>query len=279
MKIFLLITRWYLNVLGVVAPKKAGKKAVEIFSKVRLKTIKEKEMPFYEMGKHFTVATKYEDLNCYELGNPNGKLLFLVHGWESNAGSLTQFAKAFESEYRIISFDLPSHARNEEESTNLFFCKEAFKSLIAYINPQEPFSIVSHSFGSSVSSMALSESGKKADKLVFLTANNHIEQVFIDFQNLVGFSDKVYKELNNVARDIIDMDLSEIIIADYLKKANFNSLLLVHDTEDKIINFSNAEEIHAAIPNSSIKKFFKIGHYRMLWNEEVLQTTIDFLKK
>lgn len=278
MKIFLLLTRWYLNVLGVVAPKKAGETAVEIFSKVRLKTIKEKEQPFYEMAKHFTVATKYEDLNCYELGNPNGKLLFLVHGWESNAGSLTQFAKAFEKEYRIISFDLPSHARNKEESTNLFFCKEAFKSLIDYINPVEPFSIVSHSFGSSVSSMALSESGKKADKLIFLTANNHIEQVFIDFQNLVGFSDKVYKELNNVARDIIDMDLSEIVIADYLKTANFNSLLLVHDTEDKIINFSNSEEIHAAIPNSSIKKFFKIGHYRMLWNEEVLQTAVDYLK-
>lgn len=279
MKIFLLITRWYLNILAVVAPKKAGKRAVEIFSKVRLKTIKEKEMPFYEMAKHFKVSTALEDLNCYELGNPEGKLLFLVHGWESNAGSLTQFAKAFEKDYRIISFDLPSHAKNEEESTNLFFCKEAFKSLINYINPTEPFSLVSHSFGSSVSSLALSELEVKADKLVFLTANNHIEQVFVDYQNLIGFSDKVYKELKKEAKSIINIDLSEVIVAEYLKKANFNELLLIHDTEDKIINFSNAEEINAAIPNSSIKQFSKIGHYRMLWNEDVLKTTVKFLKK
>ena len=65
-----------------------------------------------------------EDLHCYEFGNPNENLVFLVHGWDSNAGSLSRFETELASNnYRIISFDLPAHTNTKETHTNLYICK------------------------------------------------------------------------------------------------------------------------------------------------------------
>lgn len=277
-KFIILLIRWKLNILSIFAPKLAAKQAVSIFSKVRIKTIKEKEEWIYNNSTHFTCKTNFEDLNCYELGNPNGKLVFLVHGWESNAGSLSNFAKALTEDYRIISFDLPAHARNKENATNLFECKEAFKHLIKYINPISSFDVIGHSFGSSVISVALSEMDIAVDKIIFLSANNRIEEVFDNFKKMIGFNEKVYVELKAFVYEMIKEQIENVVIAKYLTKAQFNKLLLIHDTEDKIISYSSSVKIYKTIPNSTLKSFTKIGHYRMLWNDDVLNTTMIFLK-
>ena len=62
-------------------------------------------------AKHFKVSSSKEDLLCYELGSENNNLVFLLHGWESNPGSLSKIAYSLsENNYRVISFDLPGHA-------------------------------------------------------------------------------------------------------------------------------------------------------------------------
>jgi len=279
MKFYIKIIKTYLNILSYIAPNYGGKVAIKIFSKVRIKKIKEKEKPFFEKAKHFIVKRDGEDLDCYEMGNPNGKLVFLVHGWESNAGSLSQFANILENDYRIISFNNPGHAGYKENSTNLYEGKKSFKLVLEHVNPTEPFFVISHSFGSAITSYALSEVDYKADKLIFLSTNNEMQQVFLDFKNMLGFNVRIYEEMNTIARTILGEDLAKIVISEKLKFANFNELLLIHDEKDKVIPFSCSQEIHKEIPNSILKSFHKIGHYRMLWNEEVIQETIDFIKK
>ena len=272
--------RWKLNFISYFAPKLAANQSVNIFSKVRIKTIKEKEQWLYDNAKQFYCDTPFEKISCYELGNPNGKLIFLVHGWDSNAGSLSHFAKSLKNDYRIISLDLPAHGKNKKEGTNLYESKEALKSVLKHIQPKDRFDTISHSFESSVVSIALSELPEfKADKVVLLSSNNEIEDVFVDFRKLIGFNNTVYKELLKVVKEVFGKDISEIVIADYLKSAEFNQLLLIHDTKDKVISFKNSERINDEVAKTQLIPFIKIGHYRMLWHEEVLNTTLIFLKK
>ena len=279
MKIYIKLIRVYLNTLSYIAPNYGGKVALRLFSKVRLKNIKEKEQSFYEKAKHFKVAREKEEVFCYEMGNPEGKLVFFVHGWESNVGCLSNFAFAMENDYRIIGFNIPAHAKSEEKYTNMYEGKEAFKLLLKHINPSEKFSVVSHSFGSAITGYALSEVDYKADNLVFLTSNNKIEQVFFDFQKMIGFNEKLYNVIKKKADLILGEDLSKLEIAEKLKEANFDDLLLIHDTKDKMISYSNAVEIHEKVPNSTLNTHTKIGHYRMLWNQDVLNETLIFLSK
>tara|TARA_B110000977_G_scaffold121205_1_gene155936 strand:+ start:816 stop:1643 length:828 start_codon:yes stop_codon:yes gene_type:complete len=275
MKYILLLNRFWLNITSFIAPKYCANLAVNIFSKVRIKSIRDKEKPFYAQAREFKVARAGEDLSCYELGNPKGKLLFLVHGWESNPGCFTQFLPHLAN-YRIIAFTLPSHAHNKETHTNMYEGKDAFKLVLDAIKPTEPFHVVAHSLGSSISSFALSETDYQVDKLVFLSANNLIKQVFQDFQKLVGFNDKVYGLIADKIEGITGNKLEEMKVEDRLKKVKFNELLLIHDKFDKIISFENSAVLHKKFANSKLIPFEKIGHYRMLWNEEVLSEVLRF---
>lgn len=279
MKIYLKFIKYYLNILSIIAPKYGGKIVINIFQKVRIKRIKEAEKVFYSKMKHFKIPQKNkEPLHCYEIGNPKGKLIFLVHGWDSNAGSLTRFTfELAKKGYRIISLDLPAHSNTKAIRTNLYICKNAFKDLINYINPKEPFSVVAHSFGSIVIAFALSETNYLVDKIVLLSANNKLKEVFLDFQRFIGFNDKIFKQIEIWIKTFFKEDLSEMKVTNRLKTVNFEEMLIIHDKFDKVIPYRNAEEITKVLKNTKVQAFEKIGHYRMLWNEDVINTTINFI--
>ncbi len=280
MKTYLKFIKYYLNLLSYIAPKYGGKIAVKIFQKVRIKKIKEIETDFYLKAKQFKIQRKNaEELHCYEFGNPNGKLIFLVHGWNSNAGSLTRFAFEFaKKKYRVISFDLPAHANTKGTHTNLYDCKNAFKDLLQYINPKMPFHVISHSFGSAVIAFALSETNNKADKIILLSANNRLKEIFLEFQQFIGFNNTIFKHVAFWVKDIMKEDLSKMTIINRLKKVSFEEMLIIHDKSDKVIPYKNAIEIAKEINRVILKPFKKIGHYRMLWNKEVVNESLKFIQ-
>lgn len=278
MKLILKFTKIYLNILSIISPKLSGKITFKLFQKIRLKKIKPMEESYYVEATHFTVPLQKEDLKCYEFGNKNGKLIFLVHGWESNAGCMTQFVKALiDLDYHIIGFDLPGHASHIESHTNLYESKEAFKELVDFINPTKPFSIISHSFGSVVTAFALENTRFKVDKMVFLSTTNNLVEIFNQFQKMVGFNNRVFNQFKKIIVKIMGLDVDEMVVSKRLKNQHFNQLLIIHDKFDKVIPFSNAKEITDVIPNSTLIPFEKIGHYRMLWNDEVVNETIQFI--
>jgi esterase/lipase len=275
------IVRLYFKLISLFAPKFAGSKAFKLFQKVRIKSIRKREEDFYTKANHFKVTSFKEDINCYELGAGNSDIVFLLHGWESNAGSLSKFAyQLAENNYRVISFDLPGHANYNLKYTNLAECKNAFINVIDFIKPNKPFSVLSHSFGSAVSAYTLSNLNYKIDKLVFLTSPNSILEIFTDFKKLIGLPNTAFSYLLEKADLLANEKIKYFSIDEKLKHFSFSKLLLIHDEYDKIIPFKNSEEIktmHEA--NSVLIKHKRIGHYKMLWNQNIIDETLLFLKK
>ncbi len=275
------ILRLYFKTICLFAPKFAGSKAFKLFQKVRIKTIRKREEEFYINAKHFNIPFDKESLSCYELGENNPNLVFLLHGWESNAGSLSKIAyKLAENNYRVISFDLPGHARYKSNYTNLAECKNAFTRVIDFIKPNKSFSVLSHSFGSAVTTYTLSKLNYKIDKLVFLTSPNSILEIFKDFKKLIGLSTNAFSYLLEKADLLANEKIKNFYIDEKLKYFNFSKLLLIHDEYDKIIPVKNSVEIQSKNKqNTEFIKHKNIGHYKMLWNDKVLEDTLRFLKQ
>ena len=271
----------YFKIISSIAPSYAARKGVKVFSTVRLKKIKTKEVEFYTLSNEFKVPFEgHKDLSCYEMGNPKGKLVFLIHGWDSNIGSLTLFAKELmkTNNFRIIGVGLPAHGYHEEKTSNMVESGEAFKSILEYINPKEAIDVISHSFGSGVTTMGLSNSGYKADNIVFLTTPNKIKNIFDEFRDFVKVGDKAYEKMLQFAQEkILKEKIEDYTIANKLKNVNYNNLLIIHDEYDKILPFKNSEEIVSKRQNIELYKMQKIGHYRMLWNPKVVEIAIKFL--
>lgn len=270
--------QFFFKTVSNVSPKLGGRLAFKLFQKVRNKKIRAQEEGFYTKAKHFKIPMPLEDLNCYELGSPTGKPIFLVHGWDSNAGSMSNFAfHLAKQDYRVLSFDLPSHASSKKGYTNLFECKEAMRTLLEFIDPKEPVSVIAHSLGSAMSAFALSELKYPVDKLVFLSLPNQIVAFFNDFKEFIGLSKKSYENMLARASRVMNEDIRSIFVQEKLKNISFNKSIIIHDRFDKVLPFRHAEEVSSSSTEIVLRPYEKIGHYRMLWNQDVLQETLLFI--
>ncbi len=275
----LMMIKTYFGLSSLLAPEKTGKKSFDLFQKVRKKSVREREQDFFNEARAFKVHCDKEPIDCFELGDPNGKLVFLVHGWDSNAGSMSKLAFKFaENRYRVITFNLPGHAFYKSSSTNLLECKKAFEAVIDFIQPKEVFSVVSHSFGSAVVANGLASGKYEVDKLVFLTNPNKVEDIFIEFKEIIGLKKKAYKSLVKHTTKILGAPINTLDVATNLDKINFDRLLMIHDKHDAVLPYQNSFDINSDIQNSQLISFEKIGHYKMLWNEEVVGRTLAFVQ-
>lgn len=88
--------------------------------------------------------------------NENGskEALLLVHGWEGQAGNFSDLVEELiKADYRVFSFDGPSHGFSSRGSTSLFEFVELVNVLISKF---EVKNLISHSFGGVASTYALS---------------------------------------------------------------------------------------------------------------------------
>ncbi len=272
------IVQFYYGVLGLLSPTIAAKSALNLFQKVRKKDIRDREKPFYEKARSFKFDFKHEKLDGYMFGEPAKEVVFLIHGWDSNAGCLLAITDELLKKGKyVVSFNLPAHAFHTSPKTNLFESKNAFKSLLNQLPEFESISVISHSFGSALTAYALSELDLEVNQLVFLTSPNQIIDIFYDFKQLIKLNDKAFNRLVEYTDEIIEEPLRELSVTEKLTNVKFKHLHLIHDEADKIIPFKTAQQINQGHANSTLHAFQNIGHYRMLWNEAVINKTISCL--
>lgn len=274
----LIFLRTYFGWTSFVNPDKAAHKSFRLFQKVQKKGIREREEHFFSLSRAFKVQTPKEAIDCFELGNPSGDLVLLVHGWDSNAGSMSMIAHALAKQNkRVISFNLPGHAFYQSSYTNLIECKDAMLAVIEFLNPGQPFSVVAHSFGSAVTTYALSKSNYAVDKLVLLTNPNKIETIFKDFKKGIGLGNRAYKKLLRMTHERLGEPLSNLSVQANLKQIQYQSLLLIHDKYDKVLPYTHSAEVNNEIENARLVTIEHVGHYKMLWNPEVIERTVGFV--
>lgn len=267
----------YFQIISVISPKLATKRAFEMFTTVRQKNIRDREKPFYDSAKRLDIPHQPEAIHTYSFGNPEHETVLLVHGWDSNAGSLSKFvAPLLQKNKHVLSLNLPAHAHCTQSKTNILECKEAVKAVLQTHKNTEIKAIISHSFGSAVTGYALSEMPERhIDKLIFLTSPNKMDLIFIEFKAMIGLGNKPYRRLVNRANEILGEDLEQMYTHNKLLAANFNFLHIFHDKNDKIISIKNSELMVDMVPNSDLKTYENIGHYRMLWNDELITDVMN----
>ncbi|MFT4753841.1 MAG: pimeloyl-ACP methyl ester carboxylesterase [Salibacteraceae bacterium] len=270
----------YFKTLSVISPNLAAKSAFEMFKKVRKKEIRTREKPFYEESISYKIPYKNEDIDCYAFGNPTDNIVVLVHGWDSNVGSMYKFIQPLLTQNKyIIGFNLPGHAFYTGSKTHLFEAKESFKVFMQSLPKGRKIDVISHSFGSAVTAFGLSEMDLKVNKLLFLTSPNRIEDIFIDYKNFIGLGEKAFINLKERAHHVLNEPLNVVNVETRLNLVDFHHLYLLHDRLDKIIPYTNSVKINESINKSTLISFHKLGHYKMLWNDELINKAMAILKE
>lgn len=274
------LIKFYIKFLQLLSPKLAGSQAFELFQITNKKTIREREMKFYDDFKTIMLQDDQEKFPVITNKLDSKQKVVLVHGWNSNLASLQEQAKALHNAgICFYAFNLPAHGKSRLKKTNIYACKERFKRVVDCIDDKSHLSFISHSFGSAVTTYGLSEMQVKAESLVFLSVPESVEMMFKELAEMFGLNDSALKEVYRLGSELAKEDIRDVRVAKKLAKVNYNKLLIIHDKYDKVIPFSNSENISSTAENAELIAYEKIGHYRMLTNKDVLENTMNFVQK
>ena len=278
MKIMLDIMKLRFKLLSLLRPQKAADLALNIFQKPHFNKIREREKEFLNTAKIVRIKNDEEDIILYETGDKSGKPIIAVHGWDSNPGSMSGITnKLAKSGFHIFSLNVPAHGISKRKSTNMFDTSDIIIKVLKWIDRKEKVSFVTHSFGSGAVSLALQKSGIEVDKLAFVTSPDKLWDIFKDYADMIGLNDTAFKLMIKKTEKRFGRSFDKMQISKVLNDAKYQQLLLVHDIDDKILPFGNTKSIHHSNPKSNIFSTKGRGHYRILWDEEVIDEIAQFL--
>ncbi|MBL4624000.1 MAG: alpha/beta hydrolase [Flavobacteriales bacterium] len=270
----------YFTIMSKINSNLAAEQAFKLFQKPRKIPFKKREQKFFDTANRFTVDSGMGEIMCYDIGKPDGEIVFLVHGWDSNAGSMSGIGTALAGQgYYVVSFDLPAHGMSKEKYANLLTSKIAMKAVVNRVKTDKPISVVSHSFGSFVTAIALSEMNVVVKNLIYLTTPDKAPTIFEYYRDLIKLGDKPYQLMVKKAEELLNAPLESMNVLEKTSLITFEKLTLIHDKHDKILPYENSLNLNLKISNSELISFEKVGHYRMLWNEQVIEKISKLMQR
>lgn len=268
----------YVRLTELVSTKKASNLAFNLFQRTQPKMLSNDEKSFYAHHTPFLLENEADLTHVYELGVENDKLVFLVHGWNSNAGSMASIACELAKQgFHCVLFDLPGHENSKRNLANIKVCAQVFKAVLNRIKQEKPIHVIAHSFGSAVSAYALSQLNIKVDRLIYLTCPNTLGELFLVLKERLGLSAAVYKGVIKEAEQLLQEKLDEITVLKKTGMIDYQRLYLLHDQYDKILPIQYSELLENNLENSTLLKYQRIGHYRMLSNPELIKDISSIL--
>lgn len=233
----------------------------------------ELEQKFEAEADIFIVPGESTDLNVYSWGE--GETILMVHGWGGRATQLYSFIEPLvKLGYRVLAFDAPAHGKTAGTQTNVLEFVKAIKTVVKKSGAID--SIIAHSLGSAATMIALDE-GLVARKVVCLGSVCYVSTTVKTFAKLAKFSPELEQELHNLMELEFGQDIWDRLSAD--KRVNNLKIpaLLFHDRNDREVLLEESIAINNAWQNSQLIITSRLGHRRILRNEEVIKQTVNFI--
>ena len=271
------LIRFGFNTLGRLFPKWAGQLAFRLFTTPRYRARHKVSDSIMEKARIFEFLYGGQMLKGYEWGS-GGKTILLVHGWESRGTALRNFVPLLlKKGYKVVAFDGPAHGNSSGSRTNLPHFAGAVNAAINHLGGV--YGIITHSFGGSSTIYSLSNLDRaiSLEKLVLIGVPADIEQVFIRFLNQIAAPPGVQRQFEAIVTGMIKAPIESIDLSKVYPKTRIGATLVVHDKKDKVVSFSEAENLLENWENTSLLVSEGYGHYQILKNKELAAEIVKFM--
>lgn len=265
----------YLNTLAVVAPSKVGKIGFNIFSTPLSPPVKPHHRLFLETASQFTFKSDGIDIQGYQWGKGEKKILFL-HGWQSHTYRWKKYIESFsQEEYTIYAFDAPAHGLSGGKYANIPIYSKAIQSFLERSGAMD--SVVTHSMGSFATLHLLYHHAQfNLGRIVLLGSPGEANDFISFYQSFTGLNDRTFKYIIDHLVEVFGQT------PDYFSAPKFATALkipglIIHDEGDEEAPYAHAQRIHSAWPQSQLITTKGFGHN--LRAPEVVEMVRDFVMK
>lgn len=264
------------KICAFISTKLATKYAAKLFTTpIKHKVPKrELEMDRKSIQNIMYVPAIEKSIITYEYGKSERKIL-LVHGWSGRGTQLFKIAdELLQNGYSTISFDAPAHGKSEGRTTIM---SDFIESILEIEKQYGPFDIaIGHSLGG-MSVLNAIKNGLKVDKAVIIGSGDIVQDILDDFISKLGLKPKMSNLLcayfENKYQTKMD-NYSAYRAAMQIKIP----VLVIHDNDDPEVAVKAGIHIHENLENGTLFLTDKLGHRKILGNQNVIKKVLDFIK-
>ena len=280
---------WQIRVLrsifrtpGRILPGLTSRIAFNSFTTARRKPITEADQQFLGTARRVKVSHGDIELVGY-VWDEYGPTILLVHGWESNASRLRPFVEPLkDSGYRVIAFDAPAHGASPGKQTNPADFGNAVRAVIEQYGPI--YAIIAHSFGAASTSFMLSVQSRatakptvSVEKLVLFGSPSDLSVLVRRWAETLSLPERVLAGMYQIMSQRTGLPKEAFTVNMY---ANLREIpgMIVHDRQDRLIPFSEAEAIVREWPQADLVATEGLGHRGTLRDPDVVKRVVTFCK-
>lgn len=211
----------------------------------------------------------------------DGPLVFLVHGWGGDSGSMCSLAKPLKIRgYRVVAFDAPAHGTNPGDRTTMRDFVESVAFMVEHFEPdREIAAVIGHSLGGLAMTAALSGTRRLPAKLVYIASPSCLNDSLLQYLRTWRFSNKVGEGIRK------ELDRSHGVPIEHwdvrtLGFAPKIPTLIIHDALDALVSPDQADIIARALgPWAKVMKTRGLGHIRILADETTRERICQFMEQ
>lgn len=256
-----------LNAVGWVAPRKAAEMALDVFCTPRKGRIESFQKKFLKKFDQVELDFEGRSIMTYDDRKPGPRVLF-CHGWESNSFRWRKLHRKLKVEdINVIMMDAPAHGGTGGEKFNALLYGQAIDIVARHYRPEI---IIGHSVGGYSAIYYMSE--YKPDfvrELIIMASPDRLEDITQRYFNMIGLGARVGKSYYKLIKSRFGREITEYNASDYASEIGIEGLI-IHDGEDDINLYYEAESIHSKWSGSTLIRTQGYGH--SLQDESVYET-------
>jgi len=210
-------------------------------------------------------------------------LVVCVHGWRGRAFQMRRFLSPLHAQgFRVAIVNLPAHTDQDVNFTHGFECADFLVELKNKCG--EIDSIIAHSFGCPVSTLALSDNFKLR-KLVYIAGNFNIQYLLqqvcaaFDIQSIYSQVEQQVKL--SCDRKIYPGSWDDFQAEKFIQQLQFaEQIMFFHDPKDSEICIKTNDQIYAAIKptgKAQIKNVTGVGHFDILRSQAIIDDICRYI--
>ncbi|WP_298539646.1 alpha/beta fold hydrolase [uncultured Aquimarina sp.] len=234
---------------------------------------RERTMAIESRKEKVKIKNINRDVIVYNYGTSNKKVL-LVHGWSGSGTQLSKIAdQLLQKGFSTVSFDAPAHGEAPGKRSNMPHFIETIRQLEKTHGPF--YSAIGHSLGG-MSLLRATKFGFMIEKLIIIGTANSVTKITKEFVRNLQLSQKTGRLMKRYLDERYGEDLDNYsggISAEAVKIPT----LVVHDKNDVDVNYKEAIEIHKKLTKGTLLLTEKLGHRKILGDQEVIGKIIEFI--
>ncbi|PHS51663.1 MAG: hypothetical protein COB01_09890 [Lutibacter sp.] len=273
-----MVRKMLFAILDLFSPSFGASQIYKLMSNPSVRKLKDFQEKILDNSRKESVKFKNFDIQTYRWGETNCKLVFLIHGWEGQAGNLTGLVDLLlQKKYQVMAFDAPAHGKSSKGKTNMFEFTE-FVSIM--FNKYQPDVIISHCMGSVTTAGVLRRNSDiHIEQWILVTAPFSFKDTIKEVSDFFGVTHRTVNKLTKMVEKDAGEPIEMLNMKTYCGNLkNVSKALIVHSKNDKVLPIALARKVNRDFPQSELIELEGLGHYTILWSEELKEIIKTRLK-